>query len=125
DPQVERGAVPPGQQTPAGFSRLMLNGRNILRHSRLLSYRYPAVIARCHKRGYNRGRRRVMPGRVQGKVAIVTGGGTGIGQGIAVMLAREGARVVVANRSATTGEETVRLAREAGSASGAGGTAVF
>jgi NAD(P)-dependent dehydrogenase (short-subunit alcohol dehydrogenase family) len=66
-----------------------------------------------------------MPGRVQGKVAIVTGGGTGIGQGIAVLLAGEGAKVVVANRDSATGEETVRLAREAGDASGAGGMAVF
>jgi len=66
-----------------------------------------------------------MPGRVQGKVAIVTGAGTGIGQGIAVMLAREGAKVVVANRSARTGEETVRLAWEAGSESGTGGAALF
>jgi NAD(P)-dependent dehydrogenase (short-subunit alcohol dehydrogenase family) len=66
-----------------------------------------------------------MPGRVQNKIAIVTGGGTGIGQGIATLLAREGAKVVVANRNRETGEETVRLAREAGSASGTGGTAVF
>jgi NAD(P)-dependent dehydrogenase (short-subunit alcohol dehydrogenase family) len=66
-----------------------------------------------------------MPGRVQGKVAIVTGGGTGIGQGIAVLLAREGANVVVANRDPKTGEETVQLARQAGSESGTGGTAMF
>src|SRR5438445_10750573 len=66
-----------------------------------------------------------MPGRVQDKVAIVTGGGTGIGQGIAVRLAREGAKVVVANRKVETGEETVRLAQEAGSQSGFGGAAVF
>ena len=65
-----------------------------------------------------------MPGRVQDKIAIVTGGGTGIGQGIAVRLAREGAKVVVANRDARTGDETVRLAREAGRESGFGGTAV-
>jgi NAD(P)-dependent dehydrogenase (short-subunit alcohol dehydrogenase family) len=55
-----------------------------------------------------------MAGRVEGKVALVTGGGTGIGRGCATLLAREGAQVVVANRNAETGEETVRLIREAG-----------
>jgi NAD(P)-dependent dehydrogenase (short-subunit alcohol dehydrogenase family) len=66
-----------------------------------------------------------MPGRVQDKIAIVTGGGTGIGQGIAMRLAQEGAKVVVANRKAETGEETVRLAQEAAQRSGSGGTALF
>jgi NAD(P)-dependent dehydrogenase (short-subunit alcohol dehydrogenase family) len=60
-----------------------------------------------------------MSGRVQDKVAIVTGGGTGIGQGIATLLSREGARVVVANRDPKTGEETVGQIRAAG------GTALF
>lgn len=60
-----------------------------------------------------------MAGRVAGKVAIVTGAGTGIGRGIAEMLAREGAAVVVANRSRETGEETARRITEAG------GRAVF
>jgi NAD(P)-dependent dehydrogenase (short-subunit alcohol dehydrogenase family) len=36
-------------------------------------------------------------GRLQDKVAIVTGGGGGIGRATALMMAREGARVVVAD----------------------------
>ncbi|MGO8974898.1 MAG: SDR family NAD(P)-dependent oxidoreductase, partial [Steroidobacteraceae bacterium] len=36
-----------------------------------------------------------MPGIVEGKVAIVTGAGRGIGRAIALLLAQEGARVVV------------------------------
>lgn len=43
-------------------------------------------------------------GRVQDRVAIVTGGATGIGRGISELLAREGARVVIAARNAERGE---------------------
>jgi NAD(P)-dependent dehydrogenase (short-subunit alcohol dehydrogenase family) len=52
--------------------------------------------------------------RVAGKVAIVTGGNAGIGRAAATLLAREGARVVVAARTAASGEETVRQIAEAG-----------
>jgi NAD(P)-dependent dehydrogenase (short-subunit alcohol dehydrogenase family) len=49
------------------------------------------------------------------KVAIVTGGSSGIGRATAVALAKEGVKVTVAARRAKEGEETVRLVKEAGS----------
>ncbi len=49
------------------------------------------------------------------KIAIITGGSSGIGRVTAVALAKEGARVVIAARRAKEGEETVRLVKEAGS----------
>lgn len=50
-----------------------------------------------------------MSGRLEGKVAIVTGAGQGIGEAIARAFAREGARVVIAEINAQTGS---RLAAE-------------
>src|SRR5256885_13071745 len=51
----------------------------------------------------------VMAQRFAGKVALVTGGGTGIGRATARALAQEGATVVVAGRSQDTLAETVKL----------------
>ena len=55
----------------------------------------------------------------EGKVALVTGGGSGIGRATALAFAREGAQVVIGNRNVERGEETVSMIREAG------GTASF
>ncbi|HEY8492211.1 MAG TPA: SDR family oxidoreductase [Dehalococcoidia bacterium] len=51
---------------------------------------------------------------ISGKVAVVTGGGSGIGRATARRLAREGAKVLVADLDAEGGRETVRLIQEAG-----------
>jgi NAD(P)-dependent dehydrogenase (short-subunit alcohol dehydrogenase family) len=49
------------------------------------------------------------------KVAIVTGGSSGIGRATAIALAKLGVKVVVAARRSEEGEETVSLIKEAGS----------
>ena len=48
-------------------------------------------------------------GRVEGKVAIVTGGASGIGRGCAIRLSQEGATVVVTDIDPVMGRETVDL----------------
>ncbi len=52
--------------------------------------------------------------RLQGKVAIITGGGSGIGREAACLFAREGARVVVADVNDGAGEATVADLKAAG-----------
>ena len=56
-----------------------------------------------------------MGGRLDGRVAIVTGAGQGIGHGVSRALAAEGARLVLANRTRETGEAVAaELSRDFG-----------
>ncbi len=55
-----------------------------------------------------------MAGLVQGKIALVTGGGSGIGRATSLALAKEGAKVAVADVVVAGGEETVRMITAAG-----------
>lgn len=55
-----------------------------------------------------------MTAHFEGKVALVTGGGSGIGRATAVAFAREKAQVVVTDISENSGEETIRMIKESG-----------
>lgn len=53
-------------------------------------------------------------GKLDGKVALITGAGSGIGRATALLFVKEGAKVVVVDYVPEGGEETVRMVREAG-----------
>jgi len=55
-----------------------------------------------------------MAGRLDGKTAVITGGGNGIGRATVLRFLDEGARIVVADLNETTGAETIALATKAG-----------
>jgi NAD(P)-dependent dehydrogenase (short-subunit alcohol dehydrogenase family) len=55
-----------------------------------------------------------MPGRLEGTVALVTGGASGIGRATALTFAREGAKLIIADMNEDGGQQTVHLITEKG-----------
>jgi NAD(P)-dependent dehydrogenase (short-subunit alcohol dehydrogenase family) len=55
-----------------------------------------------------------MPGRLNGKVALITGSGMGMGREASVLFAAEGARIVVCDINEQAARETVALVEKAG-----------
>jgi NAD(P)-dependent dehydrogenase (short-subunit alcohol dehydrogenase family) len=55
-----------------------------------------------------------MAGRLEGRVAIVTGAGQGIGEAAALRMAQEGAKVVVSDVNDATGEAVAARIDEGG-----------
>src|SRR4029077_21269093 len=68
----------------------------------------------CHDEGWSWSGRNAMAGLLDGKSALITGGGGGIGRAAALAFAREGARLAVADLKQEPARETVALVNAAG-----------
>jgi len=67
-----------------------------------------------------------MTGRLAGKTCLITGAGSGIGRATAILFAREGASVAVADVSRESADETVAMvASDADAAAGGGSATAF
>ena len=62
-------------------------------------------------------------GTMEGRTALVSGGGAGIGHASALRMAREGAHVIVTDWNADAAREAAEACREAGRSAGGGATA--
>jgi NAD(P)-dependent dehydrogenase (short-subunit alcohol dehydrogenase family) len=60
-----------------------------------------------------------MPGMLEDKVVLISGGTKGVGRGVAIEAARQGAKVVIGGRDRAAGEEILELVKEDGRGEGA------
>jgi NAD(P)-dependent dehydrogenase (short-subunit alcohol dehydrogenase family) len=59
-----------------------------------------------------------MPGMLDGKVILISGGTKGVGRGVAIESARQGAKVVIGGRDRAAGEEIVKIIKDDGNGEG-------
>src|SRR6202030_4518066 len=55
-----------------------------------------------------------MGGLLENKVVLVTGGGSGIGRATSLLLAKQGAKVMIADYVPESAERTIKLIKDAG-----------
>ncbi len=55
-----------------------------------------------------------MADHLEGKVALITGGSSGIGRATAIAFAQEGAKLIIGDTNVDGGEETVDMVKENG-----------
>jgi NAD(P)-dependent dehydrogenase (short-subunit alcohol dehydrogenase family) len=55
-----------------------------------------------------------MAGQLEGKVAIITGAGSGIGRAASIIFAREGARLIIGDRSASVNDTAADISKSGG-----------